>query len=720
MRKEFNIYNEINKLLNNKESNIKKYYYEYNILDNKDNEEVLRDILTRKERNLMISKAGSGKTYSLLKVASKLDELTVLSVPNRSQALQIKQEYNAKGIKCEAIVGDVKVSEVDGTNNLLIVVYDKLIEVLNYFKVDNLIIDEAHNLVLATYRKILDNIEENFTSNNILYLTATPNSLMYLAFDNVFEFEQRVPSVYPENYRIIKYKESLNKSLLDIILDNISNGKKTLIRLNDKETTRKIKEALENLNHKVGFINSNEKGFYIDEDTEEIVYYNELTNSVINKSILPNCDAYFTTCILDQGINITSIDGADLKDLEVIYCIKNAKDCMIDNIIQLESRVRSSYYRFSILVKETEEDRNFKDLFNLFGFYYTKLLRKKSDLEADIKEYQKLSFSKNEIFEDIKAQLNYKDLNKEVSSYNDAISVDEDLNVIINLKRFCLFVYLKFNQQFYYSPDKLKELFNHSFIENTISEIKNNISLNDDRTTIKAKFIESLTNEEALKSKELVNTKELKKYYELLDYNFSKEEVVDIITTKTTRQITQLENEKLTEEIKDIGIEDLAFLVRYLENTEDYESSNLRKLNLLTYKIKNSTYYKYFKEVIKKGFDLTFILNNIENLEDIKTYLENQQYIENNKRYLEGKRLVGTASKEQLFIIENIGNYKDTIIKDLDKKVNNLNKLLSKEFNSNYNNNNLVEILHKIFNINEMIDDKTGLMKYRIRGLKLK
>ena len=660
MKNLFNDYEKINKLLNGKETNRHCYYYKDKILDNKENEEVLKNILNIKNgKNLMVSQPGSGKTYSLLKVANDLDTITVIAVPNRSQALQIEQDY--KSLKVKAVVGGIELKTINPKKNkILAVVFDKLEETLNKFEVKNLIIDEAQELVLATYRQKLENIEEFFESSvvenltlyNLIYLTATPNSLMYLHFDNIFEFQQKVKDVFPDNYRIIYYEDNLYKSLLSVLIENINTQKRTLIRLNDIGMMVQIKSDLEYLYNgiKIGYINSREKNYR--ETDEGIKYFNELTEYIINKSCLPDYNIYFTTCILDKGINLNYIENGSLEELECIYVVKNVEDILIDNIIQFESRIRSKYHKYSIMIKldEEREKREYRGLTELTSREYRKLLRRTEYLTREIEELKNDKYTKTEIREDIEHQLNYIDINGFNSSMDNSISIDDELAINTNLKKFYHYVYINYNKQLYYNPNLLKDFFTKKFEEKYItkSQLKD-YTTPDNRDEIISILEEVRVNKSILKPSEsadeesrqenlkkhkiLSNSWELKEMYILEEFGKTQDEAIDIIVKNTKKKITQFKNDMMVELIKNMTVQEYKFMENFLKNEKKYDSIDLKDKSKITYLLKKTGYYDYFKKCIKRGYDLIDMIDDIRivsmaesmTLEDFKYILD---YIE--------------------------------------------------------------------------------------------
>ena len=699
MKNLFNDYEKINKLLNGKETNRFTYYYDNKILDNNENKEVLKNILNiESQRNLMISQPGSGKTYSLLKVANELDKITVLAVPNRSQALQIEQDY--KDLSIKAVVGGVELKTINIKKvKILAVVFDKLEEVLNKFDISNLIIDEAQELVLATYRSKLENIEdffkssvvENLTLYNLIYLTATPNSLMYLDFDNVFEFLQKVKDVFPQSYRMIYYEDNLYKSLLNVLVENINNQKRTLVRLNDIAMMVQIKTDLEYIfsGIKIGYINSREKNYR--ETDEGIKYFNELTEYVINKSGLPDCNVYFTTCILDKGINLNYIENGNLEELECIYVVKNIEDILIDNIIQFESRIRNKYYRYSIMIKvdESREKREYRDLADLTSREYRKLLRRTEYLNNEITELKNDRYTVKEIKEDVEYQLNYVDINGFNSSMDNSISISDELEINTNLKKFYHYVYINYNKQLYYNPKLIKDFFLKSFEEKYILESQlKDYTTPDNRDEIISILEEVKTNKAILKPSDskdeetkqenlkkhrtLSNSWELKEMYILEEFGKNENEAIDIVIQNSKKKVSQIENELMLEMIMSMNMTDFRFMEDFLKNEKKYDSIDLKERNNFTYLLKKTSYYDYFKKCIKRGYDL------IDMIEDIRVlYYSEKMTLEDFKfliEYIQNGEISTNLESENNFTYQiqkkKYFNYFKRIIKDLDKNRN--------------------------------------------------
>jgi hypothetical protein len=772
----FKDYNEINKLLNNEESKIKTFYYKNKILDNPTNEDILEHILLkRNEKNLMISQPGSGKTYSLLQMSNKLKRFTVLAVPNRHQAKQIEQEYKELNIK--AIVGGVSLKPIEEEEHyILAVVADRLKEVLDTYKVDVLIVDEAQELVLATYRVCLNDIEDSFfriekdiNVLNVIYLTATPNTLMYLHFKNVYEFKQEVKDVFPENYSMY-YIKDIN-GLITKIIDNYKKGIKTLVRLNDKDKKRKRIETI--LRQKCSGIridhtSSLEKGYIVRKDGS-IKYLNEMTDSVINKSCLPDCDVLFCTSILDKGINLNYIEGGDLEKLELIYVILNPSDCLIDNIIQFESRIRNKYFKFSIMVVEKEvKNFKFRDLKFITNRCYKDLLDSVKCFKYLISDYLEDGYSKEEVLIEVEEKLSYTTIDGLKASLNDSISINENLEIEINLKKFFRFVYLKYNKQLYNNPELIKKFFTKEFKneyiislnfddvetdENELNEILEELKTNKyilkpsefkevsrgvfedfrDKEEVhieeelKPYFVEintvDLTNEELEKEIKTLKDKHKKfseswksqEYYNLIELGKDETETIDLLKDSNQSQIGKIKNKIMIDYIKnEITKEDIKYLKNFLTDDEDdrIENLELKNKNLFVYRLRKTKCFDYFEECIAKHYDIEDMIDYIKKGGTPKQFLELKQYIKINNKYINNQKSRGLVEEEQYFIIKNIGEYENKDNVSLTKdKIDMITKKINKEFKKSYSNKDVEKTLNKIFKVG-----KNG----RLNGLRLK
>lgn len=740
-------YNEINKLLNNKESKIEIYYYPEKILDNPDNSKVLSDILSRTgEKNLMVSEPNSGKTYSLLKEANKLDRITVFSVPLRALAEQIAETYKALNITL--VVGGVNVDEIDICKcKILVVVYDKLEEVLSTFKneIDNLIIDEAQELVLATsYRKRLEHIEKSFskivmTSGkacdilNVLYLTGTPNALMYLPFNNVFLFEKQVKDDLADSFYIYK-TSNLEDGLASKLIQNEDNRIKTLVMLNDKEELReniihkienKIKEKGKNI--KVSKIASDTKDFKIDEEGNRI-FTNEMYNDILKYNSLPDSEMFFSTCLIESGVNITNLKNGKFEELELIYVIRGLSDCVLDNIIQFANRARKKFFRFSIIIHDAEvkeEDElmkiPFRPFLELVDNYYDRLMRRKECLEEGVRYYKfKKGYTDTQIIHEIKTELNQTTIDRKIASLDGSFSINDDLEIVVDYKKFFRFVYILYNQQFYKQPELLGQFFSKPFQVEEIEKIDFSKIVVAEEDEINKIWEEIKTNKNILcpsstidEDKRKVNrekfekisqnfTYKLREYYNLVELGKTEEEAIDIVIGSSKTKITRIKNQLVLEDLKKMTTSDYVSLYSYLIGYTPDKIIDLKKQYPLVYKLKKTSYIDYFEKCVHRNFNLEKMIKYIVEGNSANAFLEMEQYILTNNKYINKEDAVSFDDKIQYYIIENIGKYENKHKSYLTKKkIDAITEKVNKEFNKNYDRSYMAKALNNIFKIGE-------------------
>lgn len=694
-------YDAYSKSLNGRTSQVERFFYNEKIVEiGKDgkvkpsiNSQKIKEIISLRGTRLMIAPAGSGKTFSLVNIGKELEKRILLVVPNKSQSQQIGVEYNipyiVEGVKVEKKYGGEHKKE----HNVYVCVYDKYLECIQHLDIDCVVIDEAHNLQIARYREkclesIIDNLE---TINSVIYLTATPYSLSYLNFDEVVDFEKKEEYKYHNYSRLIKTTSKITDTIVNIIEENYRNGFRTLIRWNNIDETKNVINYFINKNYNCSFINSeeketlkDEKGKTIRDEEGNVTYLNEFTNMIVNSSILPDSDIYFTTCILDNGINITGIDGEkDLSNLSIVNVITGPKDLCIDNMIQLEARGRKKYHEFVVITKEThdkeeEEMPAFKAMFKM----YKRLLDNSIErYEEDIKIMKDCGLSNEEIFDELKTSLNYVDFDKISNTLNGSIEINEDLEININKRNFFYFVYKKYNEKIWYHIDEVAKLFDKMEIINGYTSPHINLD-------------------------EVNFSKEIQKIKELQLLGFTEEESINMVgkndnngITKPLklRDIEKIEINNVNNNIKNMNEEEykefIEVLNDYIENPLHHR--HLEKENINVYILRNLGYIQDFKNAIEKDYNLETLLKEVESVDDIDKVLKQNQYIENNRRYKEGRRLVGNG-KEQQIIIETFGNFNKTI--SLSKKKEILAALDKKDTKKNLKR--LDELMFYIFKFN--------------------
>lgn len=745
MKNNFDFYKGFDSLLNKKESVFNTYFYSRKIGDNLANREVLDDLLDKEnELNLIISHAGSGKTYEFMMNERQF----VLFVPYVYQVKQVASEYSKKGIDVLGVSGGTNFQEVKdkmNENTKLVATIDLFKEVKEFFGIKKVVVDEAHKLVLdSDFRGCLRQIEENYDGLDIIYISATPDPLMYLHFDNVVAFEQYEKDVFPNSYRFIKIKSNFEKALLKVIKENKARGIKTLVRINSKKIAKNLIKELDKMNFTFGIINRDEKNIkFKDEETGEITYDNELTNYIINKSILPNYDVYFTTQICDQGINLEGIENGSLEELESIYCVFLKDDTVLDDIIQFESRIRNKYHKFNIMVVDREEVKEVKPLNSLVSNFHTVIEKTKENYDS-LKSFYRETLGEEQALKELKNSLNYRALDKTIGTINSCMSIDDNFNISIDLKVFYTYVYSFYSNQFFYNTDELRPFISDNWEDDyIIDESEEEV----EHITLSRKEQKEILSEvvrlKDICDNELSLNRERKELLNLLEDDFKsemrdlerfllvnkdneeeqkrvKEEVFDIMATQSVKTIRETKEAILFNQLKEeftinpvnfdeecefiSKVEELKKLL--LEENFTYRI-RLDKRNLLHYRIiQLPNIEKLLRELFLSEFDFVDLLNKVSSFEEIGFIISSKQYIDNNNRYLKGmKMLGGRAAEEQLFIIKTIGKFenKDKNYID-DEKIKNLKKKMDRHFSTkdtkaDYKVEDIDKVLKKIFKI---------------------
>lgn len=732
MKNNFDFYKGFDSLLNQKESVFNTYFYNKKIGDNLNNKKVLDDLLNREsEINLIISHAGSGKTYEFMMNERQF----VLFVPYVYQVKQVASEYAKRGVDVLGVSGGTNFQEVKdkmNSNTKIVATIDLFKEVKEFFGIKKVVVDEAHKLVLdSDFRGCLRQIEENYEGLDIIYISATPDPLMYLHFNNVVSFEQYNKDVFPNSYRYIKIRSNFEKALLKVIKENKSKGIKTLVRINSKKIAKNLINKLSTMDFTFGIINRDEKGVrFKDEETGEITYDNELTNYIINKSILPNYDVYFTTQICDQGINLEGIEGASLEDLESIYCVFLKDDTVLDDIIQFESRIRNKYHRFNIMVADREEVKEVLPLDVLVNKYYTIVETTKKAYDS-LKDSYKETLGEEQALKELKNSLYYKSIDKSISSVNSCMTIDDDFNTNIDLKVFYTYVYNFYSNQFFNNTDELRPFISDNweadYIIDESEEVVEHITLSrKEQKEIMSEVVslkDTCENEELLASKRAILLNQLEPDFrteirDLERFGFNKETVYDMMASQSVKTIKEIKEVALFNQLKEefLGFvptnfkEECEFIAKVeslknflLEENFTYRI-RLDKKDLLHYRVTQLPQVeRLLREVFVSEFDFVELLNKVNSFEEIGFIISSKQYVDNNNRYLKGmKMLGGRAGEEQLFIIKTIGKFENKDKNYIDEnKIKDLKKKMDKKFKSDYKVEDIEKVLKKIFKIGE-------------------
>lgn len=178
---------------------VSEYKYDNYILDNKDNIQVIDEVLNGKGIKLVVADTGSGKSHSFIERAkemlqNKKDARVVMALPTRTLTLQVGNKPDVSRM----IGGD----KFDENQQLIASTYEKMFEVDDFISAQKgsaksgevcLILDECHLLTTQQsfrkegIKKLISYIEKN-DFDNVILVTATPEPMSLFRYEEIIRF----------------------------------------------------------------------------------------------------------------------------------------------------------------------------------------------------------------------------------------------------------------------------------------------------------------------------------------------------------------------------------------------------------------------------------------------------------------------------------------------------------------------------------------------------
>ena len=326
-----------------------------------EHETILMTMLTRSlqgETNLLIAPTGSGKTYSIINMLKKVDDLgqikSIFIVPNSINVEQIKIEYKIPGAW-----GDIPVIPELEKGNVVVMTWDKFIQLDGEILKDYIVVlDEVHQTLIEMFRlKKINKLYENLaTAKGQIHITATPNKLNFNNYDFILEYKQNNQTKY-------------NVKLYDKVCDNtirniIENSKKFALLKDDTNYLNFIKENSQN--KKIDVITSNTRNL------------SKAYKEIVTKSTMKKFDGICNTSVLMAGVNIyepgiTDIIIVEEKDIAAIkQYVSRFRDLKEVNvhIFNKYQEEESKIYDIEWQIEKISENRH--DFINYYNSYQNK------------------------------------------------------------------------------------------------------------------------------------------------------------------------------------------------------------------------------------------------------------------------------------------------------------------------------------------------------------
>ena len=271
-----------------------------------EHETILMTMLTRSlqgETNLLIAPTGSGKTYSIINMLKRVDDLgqikSIFIVPNSINVEQIKIEYKIPGAW-----GDIPVLPELEKGNVVVMTWDKFIQLDENILRDYIVVlDEVHQTYTDMYRKQkINKLYENLElAKGQIHITATPNKLNFNNYDFILEYKQKAQTKY--NVKLY------DKVCDDTICNIIKNSNKFAL----------LKDDIKYLN----FMKENNPGKKIEVITSNTRNISKTYKEIVTKNTMKKIDGICNTSVLVAGVNIyepgiTDIIIVEEKDIATI------------------------------------------------------------------------------------------------------------------------------------------------------------------------------------------------------------------------------------------------------------------------------------------------------------------------------------------------------------------------------------------------------------------
>ena len=326
-----------------------------------EHETILMTMLTRSlqgETNLLIAPTGSGKTYSIINMLKKVDDLgqikSIFIVPNSINVEQIKIEYKIPGAW-----GDIPVLPELEKGNVVVMTWDKFIQLDGSILKDYIVVlDEVHQTLIEMIRlKKINKLYENLaTTKGQIHITATPNKLNFNNYDFILEYKQNNQT---------KYNVKLYDKVCDDTIRNIiENSKKFALLKDDTNYLNFIKEN--SPNKKIDVITSNTRNL------------SKAYKEIVTKSTIKKFDGIRNTSVLMAGVNIyepgiTDIIIVEEKDIAAIkQYVSRFRDLKEVNvhIFNKYQEEESKIYDIEWQIEKISDNRH--DFINYYNSYQNK------------------------------------------------------------------------------------------------------------------------------------------------------------------------------------------------------------------------------------------------------------------------------------------------------------------------------------------------------------
>lgn len=370
---------------------ITKCKYDNYILDNKDNIQVIDEVLNSRGIKLVIADTGSGKSHSFIErtkemLQHKKDARVIMALPTRTLTLQVGNKPDV----ARMMGGD----KFDESNRLIASTYEKLFEVDDFISAQKgsvksgevcLILDECHLLTTQqSFRKegiknLISYIEKN-DFDNVILVTATPEPMSLFRYEEIIQFTSTDKKAAMDKVEVV---------LVDDVAEYIKGLDYTkefpFIRWND---TDRINELIKVMPKPMARITKDDK--------ETKAYKDIVEHSKIDANGIAGV---LCTNVIEAGVNITdypqnivpiaAFDSNKISTVDIIQFLnrfRRTPQSHVQTARVVIQRCKERELKASLLTMDGEVLLDFEDLeLNLGNFYINDIYKMNTVVDGQYK-----------------------------------------------------------------------------------------------------------------------------------------------------------------------------------------------------------------------------------------------------------------------------------------------------------------------------------------------
>lgn len=521
----------------------------------------------------------------------------------------------------------------------------------------HMVVDECQNLTTADYRdeaiKTTLEFEKMILADggSVVYMSATIEAMVWVRVDKYLFFDYTVQKAPFEEINLIVNKS--DRSFVDFIYDCLMVHKKGFVRINKKKIQKKLYELFTLAKLNVCKVCGDDKD-YLNDENGKPVYINELLDSVIRNSCLPECDIALATSLLDAGENIHGIGKNMFQDpyFFAYFCIGCAFDTDMLAIQQYANRMRYPLKYYNILYYNPKLGEKspipFQTLEEKIAYVIREFKKDKAHFEEFVEFEKKYEISKDgydeEVFEKrMNHYLAFDEFNDDKDlSYGGALEYKNG-EVVVHENFLCNYALQLFYHQYYYDVDMLKEKLEATFgvkvniIENTESyECPSGEFVDQTKKTLldllkDPGFILNWTDD---KYKNVRQNPIFDDAMYLRELGMSFKEAIETECTVTDKELDKIKTDLVRKLVQTFKNEELSLLEDILcRKAKLSDCKKIKTRQRLGLVLRYDTYVKKLKKMLKVGIPIKTAIQ----VKNVNSEVGKYEIIETNKLYVKDR-----------------------------------------------------------------------------------